>query len=102
MALPVGTKAGPVWRVAPGGTVQVYYSGTYGVHPDGVPVYGQGQRQPWAKRPMRVPMADLFLNRSEAREEFRRRKAERAEVDAIAERHNREGGPALLRQLFKL
>lgn len=64
-------QIGPVWRIAPSGTTQVYLSK---VHGDGTAsVHSAGQKSRWAIKPMKVAVIDLFADRTVAREEYRRR-----------------------------
>ena len=71
MALPSGRLAGPVWRIAPCGTTQVYFNRADG---DRALVNSRGQIMRWAKQPMWVALDDLFETRVAARAEHRRRK----------------------------
>ena len=69
--LPPGTKCGPVWRIAPMGTTQVYLTQLFA---DQARVHGLGQLSRWAKQAMTVHADDLFLTKPEALAEYRRRK----------------------------
>jgi len=62
-----------VWRIAPCGTTSVMFDRATD---DRARVYGRGQRSKWAQRPMEVALADVFPTREEARQEYRRRRAE--------------------------
>jgi hypothetical protein len=66
------THPGECWNVAGYGTEEVYL---VRINPDGTAaVCGHGVKTFWAKRPKQVPMANLFVDRKEARAEFRRRR----------------------------
>jgi hypothetical protein len=72
--LPPGTKCGPVWRIAPCGVTQVYLAS---LGQDKAFVHSRGQIMRWSKAPMSVSSADLFPTKTEARLEYRRRRADR-------------------------
>jgi hypothetical protein len=68
-------KSGPAWRVAPGGSTEVYFDR---ILPDGVArVFSHGYSG-WAKRPMLIPAEDVFETKAEALAEFRRRRDQRS------------------------
>lgn len=65
-----GTKSGPVWRIAPGGTVLCYLNKVDGDRVNVSNRVGGG----WAQRGTWVPAANVFIERSDARTEYRARK----------------------------
>lgn len=64
--------AGAAWRIAPSGTTLVYLNR---VLADGSALVSSKVGDGWARRPMRVSAADVFLIREVARQEYRRRLA---------------------------
>ena len=64
--------AGPVWRIAPGGTTPVYLNR---ITARVAVVNSRGRTSKWAKRPMWVPIDDLFETKAEALTEYRQRRA---------------------------
>lgn len=63
--------AGPVWRIGPFGTTEVYLDR---IVPNGIAYVSSRVGRGWAKRSMRVAAVDIFPDRDSARAEYRRRR----------------------------
>ena len=76
-----GLRRGPVWRIAPAGTQQVYL-----LHfaERTAQVCGPGVKKRWSDRAMTVARADLFPTRALAQAEYRRRRAAALAADPCA------------------
>lgn len=74
--------AGPAWRIAPQGTALCFLER---ICEDGTAlVSGRGVGRRWAKKPMKVAAADVFVTRDEARDEYRRRRHIAKHIDPHA------------------
>ncbi len=71
MALPQGTLAQPVWRIAPMGVTRVYF---HGLRDAVARVSSRGVTMTWSLQSMLVSPADLFMLKKDARAEYQRRK----------------------------
>jgi len=67
-----GLRKGPVWRIAPAGTQQVYL---LRIDDRTAQVCGPGTKKRWSERAITVATADLFPTRALAQAEYRRRRA---------------------------
>lgn len=74
-------RKGPVWRIAPSGTQQVWLLRLAG---NAAEVCGPGTKRRWSERSMTVSAADLFLTKAEARAEYRRRRAAALAANPLA------------------
>lgn len=77
----VGLRRGPVWRIAPSGTQQVWLLRLEGKTAQ---VCGPGTKRRWSERSMTVAAADLFATKAEAKAEYRRRRAAALAADPAA------------------
>lgn len=74
-------RKGPVWRIAPAGTQQVWLLRLEGKTAE---VIGPGVKRRWSERSMTVAAADLFRTKAEAQAEYRRRRAAALATDPFA------------------
>lgn len=73
--------SGPAWRIASSGTKLCFLER---ICEDGTALITSRVGAGWAKRPMRVAAADVFVTRNEARAEYRRRRHIATHIDPHA------------------